>query len=443
MSYSAGHGLPFEHASKLGHLNVIQSEWIKSLISDFETNVNEDPGQYDNSIWNDIKIDDIKPLQHIWAVDGSYAEVSDNKKEVAFVKTALMTIEQNKISSIDRDYPHPLLLQEIMTDSALFHATVFPLKNIRSEKGNLYDTVRNVIYDSMRIDEEGEYFETLKWLSYKKWTDEKPNSPNFQCPHCQKEVKEGLPFDSDKARCPFCGNDVYLTDMLGFHLDMNEENAPLTVASSYMKVMELLMLFTVIRIHWNNVDRSLISETLYIKDGPLSLRGQYVKLVPLIREFLQHAFDGGRPIHILGCEKSGTFFDYLERVGRYVSNNNGLPKIAVLNHGFIRDEINRTHKQAYAYGFRTNWGEKALVVLDRNTQFVLNMTTGNYYPDDGFPQQKDMIGLDRIIATLPSLVSRRYAGALYPIELVNGIASMSYYPSSRILKNFVDAMISQ
>lgn len=441
MSYSAGHGLPFEHASKLGHLNVIQSEWVKALVSDFETDSVGDVGNYDKSIWRSINIDNIKPLQHIWVVDGSYVEVSDNKKEVAFVKTALMTIEQNKVSAIDKEYPHPLLLQDIMTDSALFHATVFPLKNIKSEKGNLYDTVRHVIYDSMRIDENGEYFETLKWLSYKKWSDEKLNSPNFQCPHCDKEVKEGLPYDSDLAKCPHCGTEVYLTDMLGFHLDMNEENAPLSVASSYMMIMELLMLFTVIRLHWNNRDRSLISETLYIKDGPLSLRGQYVKLTPLIREFLQHAVDEGRPIHVLGCEKSGKFFDYLENVGKYIYISDGEPRIAVLNHGFIRDEINRTHKQAYAYGFKTNWGEKVLAVLDRNTQFVLNMTTGNYNPDDGFPKPEDIIGLDRIMATLPALVSRRYAGALYPVELVNGIASMSYYPSSRILKDFADAMI--
>ena len=58
-----------------------------------------------------------------------------------------MTVEQNKIADIDKEYPHPLKLQKIMRDNALFHATVFPLKNIKSTKGNIYDTVRHVIYD--------------------------------------------------------------------------------------------------------------------------------------------------------------------------------------------------------------------------------------------------------------------------------------------------------
>lgn len=48
----------------------------------------------------------------------------------------------------------------------------------------------------------------------------------------------------------------------------------------------------------------------------------------------------------------------------------------------------------------------------------------------------------RILATLPSLISRKYEGALYPVELVNGIASMSDYPSAKILQDFVRDLIS-
>lgn len=85
-------------------------------------------------------------------------------------------------------------------------------------------------------------------------------------------------------------------------MDMNEDNAPSSVASSYMLIMELLMLFTVIRLHWMNKDKALVSNTLYIKDGPMTLGRQYSKLVPCIREFLQFAKDEERPIHIMGCE---------------------------------------------------------------------------------------------------------------------------------------------
>lgn len=54
---------------------------------------------------------------------------------------------------------------------------------------------------------------------------------------------------------------VFLTDMIGFHLDMGEESAPESVASAYMLVMETLMLFTAIRFFWDAPDKKLVSDT--------------------------------------------------------------------------------------------------------------------------------------------------------------------------------------
>lgn len=437
MAYLSGGRLPYEAASKLGHLNVVESEWVKSLIQDFESNDVNDPTNYDNGMWKEYRLGETKPLKYIWVVDGSFVPINENQKEVAFVKTALMTIEQSKIALIDKDFPHPLLMQSIMKDSALFHATVFPLKNIKSHKGNTYDTVRHTIFDSIRIDEEGLYYETLKWLVFKKWSDIKENSPNFMCPHCGKTVEEGIGYDKDIDYCPFCNREVLLTDMIGFHLDMNEDCAPVTVASSYMMIMELLMLFTVIRLHWMNKDKKLVSEVLYIKDGPMTLGSQYSKLVPCIREFLEHTKSMSRPVHIMGSEKSGKYFDFLHTISKFIDFENSNMEYAVLNHEYIRREIQRAPGHVNPYGSRTNWGEKVFIAVDNNTRMVLNIPPGDYKPDDDFPIDEDIIGLKRILATIPSLISRKYEGALYPIELVNGIASMSNYPSAKILQDFV------
>jgi len=37
---------------------------------------------------------------------------------------------------------------------------------------------------------------------------------------------------------------------------------------------------------------------------------------------------------------------------------------------------------------------------------------------------------------LPKILSNRYEGALLPIELANGIASLSTYPSAKVLELF-------
>ena len=104
----------------------------------------------------------------------------------------------------------------------------------------------------------------------------------------------------------------------------------------------------------------------------------------------------------------------------------------------MRREVYRSPDLSNPYGLKTNWGEKIYVKLDPGAYMVLNVPTGRYDPAGGFPTATDLIGLPRILATLPSLVSHKFEGALFPIELANGIASMSSYPSARILQRFTE-----
>jgi len=233
---------------------------------------------------------------------------------------------------------------------------------------------------------------------------------------------------------------VFLTDMIGFHLDMDEDSAPDSVATAYMMIMEHLMLFTAIRLLWSHTDKQILSDTLFIKDGPLSLRSQYSKLVPAIRAFLQFAKDDKRPIHVIGQEKTGAFVDHLRSVVRFTPPHARGERLsyAVLTHDFVRKEVYRSPDLANPYGMRTNWGEKVYVKIDPGTYMGLNVPTGRYDSSGESPEPADLIGIDRILATIPSLVSHKFEGALFPVELANGIASMSSYPSSAILRRFTD-----
>lgn len=443
MPYTQGTRLPAEAASKLGHLPVVRSEWVRSLVSAFDRapGVAGDPSR---TPWQCAELGDAVPLRAIWAVDGSFVTVESEgrpSREVSFVKTALLTVDKDRLDCIDKRHPHPLLLQDVMTGSAIFHATVFPLKNVRTTLGSNYDAVRHIVRDSVRIDEDGAFYETLKWLAYQKWTKGSSRSPAFSCPHCHADIQSGLPFDADEGQCNTCDKTVFLTDMIGFHLDMDEESAPDSVASAYMLVMEHLMLFTAIRLLWTHTDKQLLSDTLFIKDGPLTLRGQYSKLVPRIRSFLQYAKTHDRMIHIVGQEKSGAFCDHLDAIAPIAKplDRDDKAHYAVLTHNYVRREVYRSPDLSNPYGLRTNWGEKLFLKLDPGTQMVLNVPTGDYIDSGEAPTREDLIGLNRILATLPGIVSYKFEGALFPIELANGIASMSSYPSARILQKFVDA----
>jgi len=444
MPYQSSTRLPGESASKLGHLTVIQSEWVKSLVSDFE-GLNKSDSDHSDTKWCEFKEDLIEPLKSVWATDGSFVSIKAGghpPKEVSFVKTALLTIDKARLDSIDKEHPHPLLLQDIMSDSAVFHATVFPLKNVRTTLGNNYDAIRHIVKDSMKIDQGGAFYETLKWIVYKKWSDSSQSSPAFKCPCCGEDVRSGFSYDLDEMHCPVseCNKKLFLTDMIGFHLDMDEDSAPDSLVSSYMLVMEHLMLFTAIRLLWNHSDKKILSNALFIKDGPLTLRSQYSKLVPPIRDFLQFAKESERPIHIIGQEKSGAFFDHLSSIAKFPKPHTHEENLSysVLTHSYVRKEVYRSPDLANPYGSRTNWGEKVYVKLDPATHFVLSIPTGSYNPSEQFPNASDLIGFNRILATLSSLVSRKFEGALFPIELANGIASMSSYPSATILQRFTE-----
>lgn len=444
MPYGEGTRLPGEKASKLGHLTVIESRWVKSLVDDFESAQVPD-GDPSQTCWLTFDSTGIEPLRGIWAVDGSFVSVRSAQKppkEVAFVKTALLMLDKTKLDAIDKDLPHPLLLRDALKDSGVQHATVFPLKNVRTSIGSNYDAVRHIVRDSLRVDQGGAFYDTLKWIAYRKWEPHsKASSPGFQCPHCGEDIVEGLPSDADTRDCPHCDNEVFLSDVCGFHLEMDEDSAPESLASSYMLVMEHLMLFTAVRLMWHHTDRALVSDTLFIKDGPLTLRSQYSKLVPNIRAFLQHTKTVGRPVHIIGQEKSGAFFDHLSSIVRFAAPHARAEPLtyAPLTHEFVRREVYRSPDLSNPYGSRTNWGEKMYVKVDPGAYMVLNVPTGDYISANDHPTDHDLIGVARILATLPALISHKFEGALYPVELANGIASMSSYPSAAILQRFLEA----
>lgn len=152
---------------------------------------------------------------------------------------------------------------------------------------------------------------------YRKWQPELTRSPEFECPHCHDNREISLYPDADDDRYPHCSQTVFLTDMIGFHLDIGEEAAP--------------------------------------------------------------------------------------------------------------------------DGYKTNWGEKVFVKFDPGTYMVLNIPTGAYNPSPEFPTASDLIGADRILRTITTLISPKFEGALFPIELANGIASMSSYPSAKILERFLES----
>jgi hypothetical protein len=432
MPYQADDRLPAERASKLGHLEVIKSPLVKKLLEAFSTS-SYVPQTANSNKWISFK-SDASPLNLIFAVDGSLQVIKSDAsphKELAFIKTALLRIDNSAIADLDQKCPHPHALRDIMSDSALYHATVLPLKNISIPGQSNYNAIREIIFESFADDNlNRQPLETLKWLAYQKWQSKKLPSPSFECPHCMNMCK-GISYDSEAAKCESCNGDIYITDMLGFHLDMADESAPQSIASAYMLMHETLLLFSGIRHFWEQNKFEVLKRTLFMKDGPLALRSQYVKLIDPIRNFLIYAKSKNVPVHIVGQEKTGAFVDHLEMIAP------DAPAMSyfLLTNDYIRREIQQRPDRGELYGFRTNYGNKLFFKTSNYHYVALSIPTGEYKDTSS---ALDFIGLENILSSICKLVSHKHHSALIPIQLANGIASLSTYPSARILKIFAE-----
>lgn len=434
MPYMPGERLPFERASKLGHLDVIKSPLVRGLIASFEEP--SAPVVTAAPSWHAVASASER-LPIIFAVDGSYRVIESPRppyKAVAFVKTALFRLDQPAMDALDKLNPHPYALRDIMNNAAVHHATVFPMRHVVLPGMNVYDAVRHVIFDSIRDEMiEGAVYETLKWLAYEKWDGSSKALPPFECPHC--ELKNAtLPYDANSGTCADCGGELLLTDMLGFHQVMGPDYAPDSLASDYMGVHETLLLFTGVRYFWEN-NPSILSRTLFMKDGPLSIRAQYSKLVNPIRRFLEHARGHGVTVHLVGQEKTGAFVDHLA----LIRDAAPVGQVFIPGHKYIRENVQHRSVDGAPYGWDTNYGTKVFVKLEDRHSMVLNIPTGHFNAD---PSEADLIGWDRTLATLAGLKSSRYEGGLIPIELANAVASLSTYPSAKVLELFAESKVS-
>ena len=106
MPYSPGTRLPGESASKLGHLAVVKSEWVKALVGEFEQTKLSDVDST-QTVWQTFNPEGIIPLRNVWAVDGSYVSIASGgkpPKEVSFVKTALLVVDRARLDAIDKGF---------------------------------------------------------------------------------------------------------------------------------------------------------------------------------------------------------------------------------------------------------------------------------------------------------------------------------------------------
>jgi hypothetical protein len=76
-------------------------------------------------------------------------------------------------------------------------------------------------------------------------------------------------------------------------------------------------------------------------------------------------------------------------------------------------------------------------------KMIINVPTGVRGEFVENPSITNLIAFNNIVATIPKILSNRFEGALLPVELVNGVASLSTYPSAKVLELFAYSLIGK
>jgi len=439
MSYGTGGKYPIERASKLGHMKVIEHENVRRLLRQFETvssSTDIPLGTCDGNI--DLNAD--SSIKYVITVDGGQAVIPNEvrrDKRVAFISVCAMLIRREDIANLRADpIIDPRDLTKMFEGRIWYQPAALPLAGIKIPGESVKDTIRQTI-DAVL--EYSKLYDDLHFLVYRKWNpsydlnpNTNPDAPHMNCLRCKERVY--LPKDAYNFQCLECGFNHRLSDYLGIAQQMPDNWSREEAASSLRNAMETLTIFHFIFRYWDKPH--ILSQILFLKDGPLLLRAQLSRLVEPIRDFIETLNTTGTRLNLTGVEKNGELVDHIEDIKKHLQRSGDyfLPSIQYMFETVTGITFDPSH-----YRNRVQYGSKIVIRLGPDHVIPFDIATGQFLMS---PAITDLIGCQDIAVVLSEMVSYSHDNALIPIKLANSFSSISQQPSGDILQAFTNQLIS-
>lgn len=226
-----------------------------------------------------------------------------------------------------------------------------------------------------------------------------------------------------------------ITDTAEWDRDICDESNPERVAGKYMSFVEMLLLFTKIRLALED-SQGDFSETLFTADGALALHERFCRFIPPIRDLIEHLSESSKELHLCSVEKSGVILRKVNSSTNSLDTANSRILYTILDREYIGKYIKTLRGRKNVYGERENYGEKVGISVGDKATILLNVPAKIAEVNSQI-KRDDLFGFDRILATIPSLVTVRYENALIQTSMANAMTSIAVYPSKRVLAQFV------
>ena len=146
MPYVGSGQLPIEHASKIGHMKLIQDPHIQRMLSEFESmspTTGEPIGFKSGHV--DIKKDN--NINFVISIDGGEAVVPNeirSEKRLAFISVCALLL---RVRDIEEMRQNPIIdPREIPSKIQIWHnPAMIPLSGIRHPNESIRDTIRKTV----------------------------------------------------------------------------------------------------------------------------------------------------------------------------------------------------------------------------------------------------------------------------------------------------------
>ncbi len=433
---------PFERASKTAHTNIINDAEVQSFLSKCKI-----PPYHDDVDYDDIEIHMLEepthnPIKNIIAIDGGYTNVFVKEdfpsSTIAFFQFgALFFKHQDLIDLKIKPFIDPDDFSKLQNIQRI--KLVIPTKGIALDgEPDLISSVRKSIYDFFCTQpEHNGFMAALKWLIFEEYNSSSRDVVWHlsTCPYCNEGVDmQAKNFSSIYTiTCPHCGGNIYLTDVFRLHEAIDNELGAGGVLGYLSTTVEQIISVFLIK-QMLSIKPGLLSETLFIKDGPLAFFGQTANIHKPMRKLITF-LNRNHTIYIVGLEKSGSFVEHAEQVSKKM-----LPKqILLLGNKYIYKYIipgQARNKEPYASS--SYYGHKLIFKSEHSNVYVATIPNTQAQAE---PQIKDYIHIHEVLYNITALKCDLYYNSLVPIVLANKLVSLADHPSADLLKSFAQNKI--
>lgn len=437
MGYTSRRGRrPNEYASRAAHGHVIKDPSVQAFLVQCELPKCSSEISLDGPRCISYEPLAENPIQHVIAIDGGYTEVPVRKEfpsaTVCFFQIGALIFDVKDLEGLDeQSFIDPEDMAKLKRIQRM--KLTLPIRNVAMKNhGNLTDSVRRAIYDFFmnRIDDE-DFNGTLKWFVFQEYRTPIEKWMLSSCPICRNSniplVRETITKDYT-FKCPYCDGLIYLTDVFRLHEAIDDELGAGGIPGYVTTTIEQIILVHLIRLILK-MNPTLLSQVLFVKDGPLAFFGQTANMHKPMRELVKYLFEN-HDLYLAGLEKSGPFVEHADEIAERLKTGSAL----ILDNDYIYKYILPGKADtANPYGRTTYYGNKLIFKTMREGIYVMSVPTQEIITH---PSETDLRNLQGILTNIEMLKCDMYDNALLPVALANKLVSLANHPSSRILQKF-------